>query len=112
MYLPPEPTGEVDKTLQERVIKYFALKNEGKSVNDIRYSKQYKNPDILEKLVEHCGVQEIGTNYPQDIFNPAAFQPSDYYEAIGRHPQGHLNSLTIVIISLCSGRTTKDRGKA
>lgn len=45
----------------------------------LRDSKNFNNPDILEKLVSFCGINEIGTNYPPELFNPFRFEPSDYY---------------------------------
>jgi hypothetical protein len=74
----------VASALQERVVRFFAFKSEGKSINDIRNSKAYKNPDILEKLVQHCGINEIGSNYPPELFDPLAFQPTDFYDSIGK----------------------------
>jgi len=82
-FLPPEDQSvPVNPDIQARVARYFALMSGGKNINDVRYSKNYKNPDILEKLVEHCGVNEIGSNYPVELFNPNAFEPHDYYESI------------------------------
>eukprot|EP00026_Physarum_polycephalum_P012077 Phypoly_transcript_12347.p1 GENE.Phypoly_transcript_12347~~Phypoly_transcript_12347.p1 ORF type:complete len:311 (+),score=50.18 Phypoly_transcript_12347:139-1071(+) len=81
-YLQPEPAHAVASALQERVVRFFAFKSEGKSINDIRNSKAYKNPDILEKLVQHCGINEIGSNYPTELFDPLAFHPHDFYDSI------------------------------
>jgi len=83
-YLPPEPTKPVADDLQAKVVKFLQLKSEGKSLNDqIRSNKQTRNPDILDKLVEHFGIKEIDSNYPKDIFDPFAFSPSDFYDHIG-----------------------------
>lgn len=82
-YLPPEPTKPVADELQAKVVKFLQLKSEGKSLNDqIRSNKQTRNPDILDKLVEHFGIKEIDSNYPKDIFDPFAFSPSDFYDHI------------------------------
>lgn len=106
-HLPPESTKAVNAELQARVQKFLALKvEEGKSVNEqMRNSRQSKNPDILEKLVEHFGIKEIDSNYPKPLFDPFSFQPSDFYDQIGML----LFVCTFIINVECSGGTKEDR---
>lgn len=61
------------------------MKAQGKSVNqNLKRSKAFKNPDILEKLVQFVEVNEIGSNYPKHLFDPMGFDPSDFYDELGK----------------------------
>jgi len=82
-YLPPEPQGECDARVLAKIKKFYEMKKEGKSINEsLRQSKAFRNPDILEKLVVYCNINEIGSNYPLHLWNPAAHNPEDFYDAI------------------------------
>jgi hypothetical protein len=47
-------------------------------------SHAFKNPDILEKLILFVEIDEIGSNYPKELFDPHGFDSSDYYDQIAR----------------------------
>jgi len=82
-FLPAEPEGECDARVLAKIKKFYEMKKEGKSVNEsLRQSKAFRNPDILEKLVVFCNINEIGSNYPLHLWNPAGYQPDDFYDAI------------------------------
>ena len=56
---------------------------QGFSVNDyIRQNQQFRNPDILEKLVDHFSVHEFGTNYPSKIYNPSELSRDEHYDRL------------------------------
>ncbi len=38
---------------------------------------------IYEKLIQFCGIDELGTNYPKDMFDPHGWSEDSYYEALG-----------------------------
>ena len=38
--------------------------------------------DLLEKLVAFMGVQEFGTNYPAELYDPNGFGKEEYYEKL------------------------------
>jgi hypothetical protein len=66
--------------------RFHAIKAE-RSINmTLKQSKAFKNPDILEKLITFCEINEIGSNYPKDIFDPMGFHPSDFYDELGSGP--------------------------
>lgn len=47
----------------------------GMSINEkVRHGKDFKNPYLLNWLVDHCDIDEIGSNYPPHLFNPHAIQ--------------------------------------
>ena len=39
---------------------------------------------IYEKLIEHCGIDEKGTNYPPELYDPSIWGKESYYDALGR----------------------------
>lgn len=38
---------------------------------------------IYEKLIQFCGIDELGTNYPKDMFDPHGWSEDSYYEGLG-----------------------------
>lgn len=39
---------------------------------------------IYEKLIQFCQIDELGTNYPNDMFDPHGWSEDSYYEALGK----------------------------
>lgn len=39
---------------------------------------------IYEKLIQFCSIDELGTNYPKDMFDPHGWSEDSYYEALGK----------------------------
>lgn len=39
---------------------------------------------IYEKLIQYCSIDELGTNYPKDMFDPHGWSEDSYYEALGK----------------------------
>jgi len=82
-YLPPEPPGVCDPRIQAKIKKFHDMKAAGTSINDnLRNSKAFKNPDILEKLVCYCNIIEIASNYPTQLFDPFSYREEDFYDSI------------------------------
>merc|ERR1740121_2546662 len=84
MILPPSPTGDPDPELLERVCSLHDLRRKGKSIRDhIQGSRDWSNPYILERVVKVFELDEHGSNFPKEIFDPAniAEHPSDWYDA-------------------------------
>jgi hypothetical protein len=85
---PPPPSHPPSAPLLEKVLKFHEHKRAGKSINrNLRRSKEFKNPDILTKLVELVGISEIGTNYPPCHWNPFAYQPTDFFKELDKAQQ-------------------------
>ena len=42
----------------------------------------FGNPYILNSVVQHFGIQEIGSEYPIDLWNPFDYKDEDYEEPI------------------------------
>lgn len=82
---PPPPTGPPDPALIEKIKEYHEFKRSGRSINrNLRKLKSFQNPDILGKLVKHCNIQQYGSNYPPELFNPYGYKDTDFYEQIGK----------------------------
>jgi HCNGP-like protein len=37
---------------------------------ELRQSRAYRNPSFLQKMVEHSGIKEFGSNLPKEVFDP------------------------------------------
>lgn len=64
--LPPEPVGKCPPDLQEKITRLYESMLQRKiNMNfSIQQRKQFRNPSIYEKLIDHLDIEEIGTNYP------------------------------------------------
>ncbi|XP_043820948.1 SAP30-binding protein-like [Dromiciops gliroides] len=82
--IPPEPPGICSNHLQDKIQKLYELKiKEGMDMNYIiQRNKGFQNPSIYEKLIQYCSIDEIGTNYPKDMFDPHGWSEDSYYEAL------------------------------
>lgn len=84
--LPPEPAGKCVLELQEKVSKmYYKIQNEGLDLNqEIQSKKAFRNPSIYEKLIDYCGLNEFGTNYPPHIFDPFKWGKESFYDELAK----------------------------
>lgn len=85
-YLPPIPSGECAPELQ-KIFEgiYERAINENYDINKvIQQKKEFRNPSIYEKLIEYCEINEFGTNFPSDIYNPSKWGPSSYYDELAK----------------------------
>ncbi|XP_013410616.1 SAP30-binding protein [Lingula anatina] len=84
--IPPEPPGRCSRELQDRIAGLFDLMNRtGVDMNDkIQREKDFRNPSIYAKLVEFCEIDEKGTNYPPDIFDPHFWGKESYYDELAK----------------------------
>ncbi|MBV95882.1 SAP30-binding protein, partial [Eschrichtius robustus] len=104
--IPPEPPGRCSNHLQDKIQKLYERKiKEGMDMNYIiQRKKEFRNPrarlsgllsalrfssfSIYEKLIQFCAIDELGTNYPKDMFDPHGWSEDSYYEALGPMPDG------------------------
>lgn len=71
--LPPEPKGKCPQDLQDKITKmYEKMRTNNMDMNKlIQERKEFRNPSIYEKLIQFCDIDELGTNYPPEIYDPA-----------------------------------------
>ncbi|XP_022094170.1 SAP30-binding protein-like [Acanthaster planci] len=79
--LPPEPTGRCSKHLQDKIANFYKKRF---NLNQIQTRKDFRNPSIYEKLISYLRIDELGSNYPTDVFNPHGWDESSYYEALSK----------------------------
>jgi len=61
------------------------LRRTGGNVNrDLRRQKQFKNPDLLEKLIQENNLIEIGSNFEDDIYNPFRWSVESFYDSLAK----------------------------
>ena len=49
----------------------------------MRNRKEYRNPDFLLHAVTYQDIDQIGSCFSKDVFNPHGYEKSDYYDEIG-----------------------------
>ena len=84
--LPPEPDGRCSRSLQDKIARMLEKKRIGNfSLNEhVQRKKDFRNPSIYEKLVSYCKIDEYGTNYPRNLFNPSSWGVESYYDALAK----------------------------
>ncbi|NXT61133.1 S30BP protein, partial [Chaetops frenatus] len=93
--IPPEPPGRCSNQLQDKIKKLYERKmKEGMDMNYIiQRKKKFLNPSIYEKLIQFCSIDEIGTNYPKDMFDPHSWSEDSYYEALAKAQKIEMDKL-------------------
>lgn len=84
--LPPEPLGHCSMDLQEKILRlHEKMQNNALDMNAvIQQRKDFRNPSIYEKLIQYCGINELGTNYPPSIYDPLKWSKESYYEELAK----------------------------
>ncbi|PVU98717.1 hypothetical protein BB559_001323 [Furculomyces boomerangus] len=78
-----DPEGECDKALNEKFKHWLDLKKQGYHFNEqLQRNKNFRNPNIYTKFLEHLDIKETGTNFPKDIFDPDRFPDNIYYDKL------------------------------
>ncbi|XP_010999754.1 PREDICTED: SAP30-binding protein-like isoform X2 [Populus euphratica] len=79
-FLPPPPKEKCLEELQRKIDKFLALKKIGRSFNsEVCNKKDYRNPDFLLHAVRYQVIDEIGSCFRKDVFDPHGYDQSDYY---------------------------------
>ncbi|EFH67058.1 transcriptional regulator family protein [Arabidopsis lyrata subsp. lyrata] len=82
-FLPPRPREKCSEELQRKIDKFLSLKKMGKSFNsEVRNRKEYRNPDFLLHAVSYQDIDQIGSCFSKDVFDPYGYDPSDFCDAI------------------------------
>lgn len=91
--IPPEPTGRCANHLQEKFAQYYErMLREGLDLNaTIQNQKQFRNPSIYEKLIQFCQIDELGTNYSPEVYDPGQFQNGPYYEDLAKAQKAEMD---------------------
>ncbi|CAI9773242.1 unnamed protein product [Fraxinus pennsylvanica] len=83
-FLSAPPKDKCSDELQEKIIRFLALKKTtGRSFNsEVRNRKQYRNPDFLLHAVTYQDIDQIGSCFSKDVFDPHGYDKSDFYDGI------------------------------
>ncbi|EGC36679.1 hypothetical protein DICPUDRAFT_31489 [Dictyostelium purpureum] len=85
-FLPPPVNGRADPILEDKIIKYHKMREDGISINQsLRESQSFRNPSILEKLIAFCEISEMGSNYKLSEYDPNGFKPDEFYEVLNEN---------------------------
>ncbi|XP_023939420.1 SAP30-binding protein-like [Bicyclus anynana] len=93
--IPPEPPGKCPKELQDTIAKYYnRMVTEGLDMNKIiQEKKNFRNPSIYEKLIQFCDINELGTNYPPEIYDPLRWGKESYYDELAKVQKAEMEKL-------------------
>lgn len=50
-------------------------------------NKNFQNPHICEKLVDFMNLEEFGSNYRKDLFDPNEFGPDSHFRQLAKSQQ-------------------------
>ncbi|KQK09835.1 SAP30-binding protein isoform X1 [Brachypodium distachyon] len=82
-FLPPPVATKCSASLQQKINKFLAYRRAGKSFNaEVRNRKDYRNPDFLQHAVRYQEIDQIGSCFSKDVFDPYGYDKSDYYDEI------------------------------
>ncbi|XP_015929623.1 SAP30-binding protein isoform X2 [Parasteatoda tepidariorum] len=92
LQLPIEPIGRCSKSLQEKISDLYEKKKNGKDMNaSIQKRKDFRNPSIYEKLISFCNIDEQGTNYPPEAYDPHCWGPESFYEELAKRQKEEMD---------------------
>lgn len=92
--IPPEPAGQCPAELQEKISNLYRKMESGLDMNlHIQQRKEFRNPSIYEKLIQFCSINEMGTNYPPDRFDPLKWGKDSHYEELARIQKNEMDKL-------------------
>ncbi|KAF8560685.1 hypothetical protein P879_09117 [Paragonimus westermani] len=95
--LPPEPQGHCPMKLQEKVdreVHRMRLEIDYDPNRVIQDNKAFRNPSIYEKLISFLNIDEKGTNFPPEIYNPYRWMPQSYYDELAKVQNREIDRLT------------------
>ena len=78
--------GLCSASLQERINKLHQKKvGHNYDMNAvIQNKKAFRNPSIYEKLIQYCGIDEHGTNFPKELYDGHLFGKESYYDELAK----------------------------
>ncbi|XP_044035327.1 SAP30-binding protein isoform X2 [Siniperca chuatsi] len=93
--IPAPPPGRCSSQLQDKIHKLYERKLHGDfdTNSHIQKKKEFRNPSIYEKLIQFCSIDELGTNYPKDMFDPHGWSEDSYYEGLAKAQKVEMDKL-------------------
>lgn len=93
--LPPEPKSKTDSKLQERITSLHdrITEKDFDLAGYIQEEKKFRNPSIYDKLIQFCSINELGTNFPAEIYDLSIYGPESYYEELAKAQKTEMDKL-------------------
>lgn len=94
--LPPEPKTKPDQKLQETIssIHQKMINNPNFNLNNyIQDEKKFRNPSIYDKLIQYLEINELGTNFPPEIYDVSIYGPESFYEELAKAQKLEMDKL-------------------
>lgn len=83
--LPAEPKGKCPQELQDKITNMHEKMKSGMDMNKlIQERKEFRNPSIYEKLIQYCDIDELGTNYQPEIYDPLQWGKESFFEELAK----------------------------
>jgi len=84
--IPPEPPGNCSRLLQNKIeAMYDKMRRDGFDFNrTIQQKKSFRNPSIYEKLIDFCNIDQKGTNFPPEIYDPHIWGKESFYDELDK----------------------------
>ncbi|TPX44546.1 hypothetical protein SeMB42_g04289 [Synchytrium endobioticum] len=81
--IPPETDVDCDPDLEAKFEQWMKLKAQGMHFNTrLTRTHAFRNPSIMSKMIEFQGLDEYGSNFPKDVFDPHGFPPETYVDEL------------------------------
>lgn len=94
--LPPEPKSKPDPKLQDIVSNILQKSKRNPDFDLNKYilaRKDFRNPSIYDKLIQFCELNELGTNFPPEIFDVSIYGPESFYEELTKAQKFEMDKL-------------------
>ncbi|CAF1437477.1 unnamed protein product [Rotaria sp. Silwood1] len=83
--IPPESTKRCSTNFQEKFEEYKRFKKTDVDHNvRIQELKDFRNPYMYERMISYLDIDEIGTNFPQELYDPHWWGKESYYEELSK----------------------------
>lgn len=92
--LPMESKSRLNPKLQEMVsnITQKMNKNPDYDLNQyIQDEKKFRNPSIYDKLIQYCGINELGSNFSPNQWDVSIYGPESFYEELAKAQKSEMD---------------------
>lgn len=93
--LPVEAKAKCNPELQEKIASLVdKMQYSNIDMNKIiQGRKEFRNPSIYEKLIQFCGINELGTNFSPDVYDVSIFSKESFYEELARVQKNEMDKI-------------------
>ena len=84
--IPPPPGSNCSNSLQRKIENLIEKRRQqGINLNEsVQRRKDFRNPSIYEKLVSFLGLDELGTCFPESMYNASSWSEDHNYETLAK----------------------------